>query len=153
MADRKDNINEQQAEQQAEQKLREEIREEMKNADQTPAEEHYSLNDDRRVKVLSPGMLVAKRFIRNRMAVTGLVILIFMFVFSFIGGLVSPMGRISSSIPTKPSARASVRPRKTPSSATAATAMSCLGSPHRPRPCWPSSRARIPSISPIITIP
>ena len=89
MADRKDNINEQQAEQ----KLREEIREEMKNADQTPAEEHYSLNDDRRVKVLSPGMLVAKRFIRNRMAVTGLVILIFMFVFSFIGGLVSPYGQ------------------------------------------------------------
>ena len=93
MADRKDNINEQQAEQQAEQKLREEIREEMKNADQTPAEEHYSLNDDRRVKVLSPGMLVTKRFIRNRMAVTGLVILIFMFVFSFIGGLVSPYGQ------------------------------------------------------------
>ena len=93
MADRKDNINEQRAEQQAEQKLREEIREEMKNADQTPAEEHYSLNDDRRVKVLSPGMLVAKRFIRNRMAVTGLVILIFMFVFSFIGGLVSPYGQ------------------------------------------------------------
>ena len=93
MADRKDNINEQQAEQQAEQKLHEEIREEMKNADQTPAEEHYSLNDDRRVKVLSPGMLVAKRFIRNRMAVTGLVILIFMFVFSFIGGLVSPYGQ------------------------------------------------------------
>ena len=89
MADRKDNINEQQAEQ----KLREEIREEMKNADQTPAEEQYSLNDDRRVKVLSPGMLVAKRFIRNRMAVTGLVILIFMFVFSFIGGLVSPYGQ------------------------------------------------------------
>ena len=89
MADRKDNINEQQAEQ----KLREEIREEMKNADQTPAEEHYSLNDDRRVKVLSPGMLVAKRFIRNRMAVTGLVLLIFMFVFSFIGGLVSPYGQ------------------------------------------------------------
>ena len=93
MADRKDNINEQQAEQQAEQKLREEIREEMKNADQTPAEEHYSLNDDRRVKVLSPGMLVAKRFIRNRMAVTGLVILIFMFIFSFIGGLASPYGQ------------------------------------------------------------
>ena len=89
MADRKDNINEQQAEQ----KIREEIREEMKNADQKPAEEHYSLNDDRRVKVLSPGMLVAKRFIRNRMAVTGLVILVFMFVFSFIGGLISPYGQ------------------------------------------------------------
>ena len=89
MADRKDNINEQQAEQE----IREEIREEMKHADQTPAEEQYSLNDDRRVKVLSPGMLVAKRFIRNRMAVTGLVILIFMFVFSFIGGLISPYGQ------------------------------------------------------------
>ena len=89
MADRKDKINEQQAEQE----IREEIREEMKHADQTPAQEQYSLNDDRRVRVLSPGMLVAKRFIRNRMAVTGLVILIFMFVFSFIGGLVSPYGQ------------------------------------------------------------
>lgn len=89
MADRKDKINEQQVEQE----IREEIREEMKHADQTPAQEQYSLNDDRRVKVLSPGMLVAKRFIRNRMAVTGLVILIFMFVFSFIGGLVSPYGQ------------------------------------------------------------
>ena len=89
MADRKDKINEQQAEQE----IREEIREEMKHADQMPAQEQYSLNDDRRVKVLSPGMLVAKRFIRNRMAVTGLVILIFMFVFSFIGGLVSPYGQ------------------------------------------------------------
>ena len=89
MADRKDKINEQQAEQE----IREEIREEMKHADQEPAQEQYSLNDDRRVKVLSPGMLVAKRFIRNRMAVTGLVILGFMFVFSFIGGLISPYGQ------------------------------------------------------------
>ena len=89
MADRKDKINEQQVEQE----IREEIREEMKHADQEPAQEQYSLNDDRRVKVLSPGMLVAKRFIRNRMAVTGLVILIFMFIFSFIGGLVSPYGQ------------------------------------------------------------
>ena len=50
----------------------------------------YSLNDDRRVKTLSPGALVVKRFIRNRVAVTGLIILAFMFVFSFIGGLISP---------------------------------------------------------------
>lgn len=50
----------------------------------------YSLNDDRRVKVLSPGALVAKRFFRNRLAVTGLVILVIMFVFSFLGGVVSP---------------------------------------------------------------
>ena len=52
--------------------------------------EEYSLNDDRRVKVLSPGALVAKRFFRNRIAVTGLVILAFMFLFSFLGGLLSP---------------------------------------------------------------
>ena len=43
-----------------------------------PEEQQYSLNDDRRVKVLSPGLLVYKRFIRNRVAVTGLIILIFM---------------------------------------------------------------------------
>ena len=63
--------------------------------DNTPSggsEEHYSLNDDRRVKVLSPGALVAKRFFRNRLAVVGLSILIFMFIFSFIGGLLSPYG-------------------------------------------------------------
>ena len=53
-------------------------------------EPFYSLNDDRRVKVLSPGALVAKRFFRNRLAVVGLSILIFMFLFSFVGGLVSP---------------------------------------------------------------
>ena len=53
-------------------------------------EEQYSLNDDRRVKVLSPGAMVAKRFFRNRIAVVGLVILTFMFLFSFVGGLITP---------------------------------------------------------------
>ena len=52
--------------------------------------EQYSLNDDRRVKVLSPSALVAKRFFRNRLAVTGLIILLAMFIFSFVGGLVTP---------------------------------------------------------------
>ena len=60
---------------------------------QNPKQEQYSLNDDRRVKVLSPGALVAKRFFRNRLAVVGLSILVAMFVFSFIGGLVSPYGQ------------------------------------------------------------
>ena len=59
-------------------------------------EQEYSLNDDRRVKVLSPGALIAKRFFRNRLAVVGLVILIVMFAFSFIGGLVSPYGQDES---------------------------------------------------------
>ena len=52
--------------------------------------ENYSLNDDRRVKVLSPGALVAKRFFRNRIAMVGLIVLIAMFLFSFVGGLLSP---------------------------------------------------------------
>ena len=59
-------------------------------AETSTESEQYSLNDDRRVKVLSPGTLVAKRFFRNRIAVTGLVILAFMFLFSFLGGLLSP---------------------------------------------------------------
>ena len=53
-------------------------------------EQQYSLNDDRRVKTLSPGALVIRRFLRNRVAVTGLVILVFMFIFSFIGGMITP---------------------------------------------------------------
>lgn len=51
-----------------------------------------SLNDDRRVRVLSPGAMVAKRFFRNRLAVTGLSVLVLMFVFSFLGGLLTPYG-------------------------------------------------------------
>ncbi len=64
---------------------------EKKRVDQKE-EGQFSLNDDRRVKVISPGAMVAKRFFRNRLAVTGMVILIVMFIFSFIGGVVSPYG-------------------------------------------------------------
>lgn len=49
-----------------------------------------ALDDARRVKTLSPGMLVFKRFIRNKLAVIGLVILVVMFIFSFIGPFLSP---------------------------------------------------------------
>ena len=55
-------------------------------------EQQYSLNDDRRVKVLSPGAMVAKRFFRNRTAVFGMSVLIFMFLFAFVGGLIIPYG-------------------------------------------------------------
>lgn len=64
--------------------------EEMKNNN---GEENLSLNDDRRVKVLSPGTLVRKRFFRNRLAVLGLSMLVAMFIFSFVGGLISPYGQ------------------------------------------------------------
>ena len=54
--------------------------------------ERYSLNDDRRIKTLSPGQLVLKRFFRNKVAVIGLVVLVVMFLFSFVGGWLSPYG-------------------------------------------------------------
>ena len=50
----------------------------------------HNLSDERRVKVLSPSMLVMKRFIRNKLAITGLVILVVMFLFSFLGGVLMP---------------------------------------------------------------
>ncbi len=43
-----------------------------------------------RVKVLSPGMMVAKRFFRSKLSVIGLIILIALFLFSFVGPLFSP---------------------------------------------------------------
>ncbi len=52
--------------------------------------EEMQLDDARRVKVLSPGMLIFKRFIRNSLAVIGFGILFVMFTFSFLGPLFSP---------------------------------------------------------------
>ncbi len=63
------------------------------NVSEDTETQEYSLNDDRRVKVLSPGALVMKRFFRNRIAVAGLIILIAMFAFCFIGGVISPYGQ------------------------------------------------------------
>lgn len=52
--------------------------------------EKKKLDDATRVKVLSPGMLVAKRFFRNKLAIAGLIIISCMFIFAFIGGEVNP---------------------------------------------------------------
>lgn len=54
--------------------------------------EPVNLDDEQRVKVLSPSQLVFKRFIRNKLAITGLAILVVMFTFSFLGGLITPYG-------------------------------------------------------------
>ena len=56
-------------------------------------EQEMALDDVSRVKVLSPGRQVFKRFIRNRLAVFGSVLLITMFIFSFIGPLFYPYGQ------------------------------------------------------------
>lgn len=55
--------------------------------------EEMHLDDSRRVKVLSPGMLVFKRFIRNSLAVIGFAILFFMFLFSFLGPFLARYGQ------------------------------------------------------------
>lgn len=60
---------------------------------QEAPQEQMSLDDSRRVKVLSPGMLVFKRFIRNKLAVVGIFILVVMFLFSFLGPTFSPYDR------------------------------------------------------------
>ena len=65
----------------------------LKNVNNTqPAEEqeHLALDDARRVKVMSPGMMVFKRFVRNKLAIVGFCIIVFMFLFSFIGPFFSP---------------------------------------------------------------
>lgn len=61
-----------------------------KQQEQDTPQEQMKLDDARRVKVLSPGMLVFKRFIRNKLAVTGIIILIIMFTFAFLGPVFSP---------------------------------------------------------------
>ena len=53
---------------------------------QGPDGQEMALDDERRVKVLSPGAMVAKRFFRNKLAMAGVVILIIMFIFSYIAG-------------------------------------------------------------------
>lgn len=63
-------------------------------AEENAISEHVSasneLGDEQRVKVLSPGMLVVRRFLRNRLAIIGFAVILFMFAFSFLGGLFSP---------------------------------------------------------------
>ncbi|NLO86625.1 MAG: ABC transporter permease [Clostridiales bacterium] len=63
---------------------------ELNNRDIDNKEENLSLDDERRIKVLSPGMLVFKRFIRNKLAIVGSIIIISMFLFCFLGGALMP---------------------------------------------------------------
>ena len=54
------------------------------------AEELHGETLTDRVRVLSPGMMVAKRFFRSKLSIVGLVMLIALFVFSFLGPVFSP---------------------------------------------------------------
>ena len=63
------------------------------NGSASSKEQEVDLGDVSRVKVLSPGRQVFKRFIRNRLAVFGSTVLIIMFLFSFAGPLFYPYGQ------------------------------------------------------------
>ncbi len=56
----------------------------------TEQEELHGENLNDRVRVLSPGMMVAKRFFRSKLSIVGLVMLIVLFLVSFIGPIFSP---------------------------------------------------------------
>jgi peptide/nickel transport system permease protein len=64
--------------------------------DKIAQEQHISstmaLDDEQRIKVLSPSMLVFRRFIRNRLAIVGVLFIVAMFLFSFVGGWLMPYG-------------------------------------------------------------
>ena len=52
-----------------------------------------AITTEQNIRVFTPGELVSRRFRRNSLAITGLVILVLMFAFSFLGGLLSPYGQ------------------------------------------------------------
>jgi len=56
-------------------------------------EKVLSLDSTERIKVLSPGQMVFKRFITNRLAIVGTVILLFMFLFAFVVPIFYPYGQ------------------------------------------------------------
>lgn len=68
-------------------------KEEREKAERANHDEGIHLDDVTRVKVLSPGRQVIKRFVRNRLAIFGLAVLIFMFAFCFLGPLFYPYGQ------------------------------------------------------------
>ncbi len=57
---------------------------------ETSAEDLHGENLNDRVRVLSPGMMVAKRFFRSKLSIVGLLMLVALFAFSFLGPLFSP---------------------------------------------------------------
>ena len=63
------------------------------NSQKTEAELQLAAQEkENKVKIISQGRLVAKRFFRSKLSVIGLIGIVFLFVFSFIGPLFSPYG-------------------------------------------------------------
>ncbi len=68
-----------------------EVEQEVNTAQESEDDLHGENLTDR-VKVLSPGMIVAKRFFRSKLSMVGLITLVVLFVFSFLGPFISPWG-------------------------------------------------------------
>ena len=47
---------------------------------ETEAEQHF--------RVISPGRMVAKRFFKSKLSIAGLIMIIFVFIFSFLGPVI-----------------------------------------------------------------
>jgi hypothetical protein len=47
-----------------------------------------------KVRIVSPGKMVLRRFFRSKLSIVGLVVLALLFGFSFIGPLISPWGEV-----------------------------------------------------------
>lgn len=67
---------------------------ELEEGEVVETEKEESIADS--VRIVSPGQLVMKRFFRSKLSVIGLVTLIVLFLFSFIGPLFSPWGEIQT---------------------------------------------------------
>ncbi len=62
-----------------------------KNEDEAAANDDlHGENLNERAKVLSPGMTVLKRFFRSKLSVIGLVVIVVLFLFAFLGPVFSP---------------------------------------------------------------
>lgn len=59
------------------------------NVETAQSDEEEESVEERTSRTLSPGRIVLKRFFRSKLSITGLVMLIVLFVFSFIGPLFS----------------------------------------------------------------
>ena len=70
--------------------IKEKVIKETPVTEEKTEKQEMKLDDARRVKAVSPGMLVAKRFFRNKLAMVGLITLIVLFLFCFLGSAVYP---------------------------------------------------------------
>ncbi len=59
-----------------------------KKLNYTDIDEHMESEAEQHFKVISPGRMVAKRFFKSKLSIAGLVMIIFVFLFSFVGPLI-----------------------------------------------------------------